>query len=298
MKRHESFYKLIRETDIKEVVENVNRMYYSDKPNEKCPYAYKGAFDQLMQLEPESLEREEYAIHVYQRQYPNDDRPYVLTNCEGMKWKNALALPVVVEDPLELTSAETVAAILWALTFYGFSEKESKRFVEDLEKEAEEVGTILDMDEFEDDDEEEEEMLPLSPEEEEQRRLEERAQKVEYAMMELLSQSEGLTVKDLLYLLDTALICQIWPHTYAYDISKRMDYLIELIDSYSDVKRDFNRIALCITSSPEYPLTEVEENTLVQRLKDMVNGGQVLLAKRYHRDIEKELQAIILFSKD
>lgn len=77
-----------------------------------------------------------------------------------------------------------------------------------------------------------------------------------------------------------------------------MDYLIELIDSYSDVKRDFNRIALCITSSPEYPLTEVEENTLVQRLKDMVNGGQVLLAKRYHKDIEKELQAIILFSKD
>lgn len=298
MKRHESFYKLIRETDIKEVVENVNRMYYSDKPNEKCPYAYKGAFDQLMQLEPESLEREEYAIHVYQRQYPNDDRPYVLTNCEGMKWKNALALPVVVEDPLELTSAETVAAILWALTFYGFSEKESKRFFEDLEKEAEEGRTILDMDELEDDDEEEEEMLPLSPEEEEQRRLEERAQKVEYAMMELLSQSEGLTVKDLLYLLDTSLICQIWPHTYAYDTSKRMDYLMELINSYSDVKRDFNRIALCITSSPEYPLTEVEENTLVQRLKDMVNGGQVLLAKRYHRDIEKELQAIILFSKD
>ena len=154
------------------------------------------------------------------------------------------------------------------------------------------------MDELEDDDDEEEEMLPLSPEEEEQRRLEERAQKVEYAMMELLSQSEGLTVKDLLYLLDTSLICQIWPHTYAYDTSKRMDYLMELINSYSDVKRDFNRIALCITSSPEYPLTEVEENTLVQRLKDMVNGGQVLLAKRYHRDIEKELQAIILFSKD
>ena len=117
-------------------------------------------------------------------------------------------------------------------------------------------------------------------------------------MMELLAQSEGLEVKDLIYLFDTSLICEIWPHTYAYDTDKRMGYLLELITNYCNVKPGFNRIALCVTSSPDYPLTDEEEKMLVEKLKNMIIGGQVLVAKRYHRDIEKELQTTILFSKD
>ena len=40
MKKYESFYKLLREVDVKEVVEAINRMYYADK-EEIFPYAYK-----------------------------------------------------------------------------------------------------------------------------------------------------------------------------------------------------------------------------------------------------------------
>lgn len=99
-----------------------------------------------------------------------------------------------------------------------------------------EVGELVHYNPDEDDDEEGEEgkeSLSLSPEEEERKRMEERAEKVEYAMMELLSQSEGLCVKDLLYLLDTSLICEIYPHTCAYDTTKRMDYML---DNYCEVK--------------------------------------------------------------
>jgi len=53
-----------------------------------------------------------------------------------------------------------------------------------------------------------------------------------------------------------------------------------------------------VTSSPDFPFTLAEEKVLVQKLSNLVNGGRVLLAKRYHKDIEKELQAIIVFSKD
>lgn len=66
----------------------------------------------------------------------------------------------------------------------------------------------------------------------------------------------------------------------------------------SEVKQNYNRVTLCVTSSPEYPFTLAEEKVLVQKLSNLVNGGRVLLAKRYHKDIEKELQAIIVFSKD
>ena len=34
MKKYESFYKLLREVDVKEVVEAVGQMYYEDKPEE------------------------------------------------------------------------------------------------------------------------------------------------------------------------------------------------------------------------------------------------------------------------
>jgi hypothetical protein len=300
MKKYESFYKLLRETDVKEVVEAIGRMYYADKLEEKCPYAYKGAYDQLMSMPKEEIaDNDGYAVHVYN--YHEAEKPFALTNCEGMAWKTALALPVIVEDSIVLTPTETVAAIIWALTYYGFSEREAKDFFEELDEEIEEEGKTT-LEEFWDDedveDEEEEDSVPLTPEEEERKRLEERAEKVERAMMELLSQSEGLEVKDLVYLLDTSLICQIWPHTYVNDTDKRMDYLLELIEDYSEVKQGFNRAALCVTSSPDYPLTDEEEKMLVEKLQNMINCGQVLIAKRYHKKIEKELQAIILFSKD
>lgn len=300
MKKYESFYKLLREVDVKEVVEAVGQMYYEDKPEEKCPYAYKGAFDQLLHMQPEEMKNEEgYAVYVYQTKL--SEKRFALTNSEGMAWKTALALPVIVDDSIELTPTETVAAILWALTFYGFSEREAQQLFEDMHREVEEGQTTSEDDFWDDDDEDEcdeEESVPLTPEEEERKRLEERAEKVEHAMMELLSQSEGLSVSDLTYLLDTSLICEIWPHTYTFDTDKRMDYLLELIGKYSEAQEGFNRVALCVTSSPDYPFTDEEEKVLVGKLKDMTDGGQVLLAKRYHKDIEKELQATILFSKD
>ena len=181
MKKYESFYKLLRETDAKEVVEAINRMYYADK-EEIFPYAYKGAYDQLMHMPKEEIiNNDGYAVHVYN--YHNTEKPFALTNCEGMAWKTALALPVIVEDSIELTPTETVAAIIWALTFYGFSEREAKEFFEGMDREMEE-GETTSVDEFweddnEEDDEEEEEHVPLSPEDEERKRKEERAEKVD-----------------------------------------------------------------------------------------------------------------------
>ena len=300
MKTYESFYKLLREVDVNEVLEAIDKMYYADKPEESFPYAYKGAYDQLLHMQPNEIAvggDNGYAVHVYQCKL--EKRRFALTNCEGMKWSDAISLRVVVDDTIELSPAETVAAIIWALTFYGFSEKEIHANFREMEE-----GEIIPYDPDEDDDDEEweddeeEEKLPLSPEEEEKKRLEERAEKVEYAMMELLSQSEGLNVKDLLYLLDTSLICEIYPHTYAYDTAKRMDYMLDLLENYCKVEEDFNRVVLCVTSSPLYPLTDEEETRLLGKLTAMVKGGEVLMAKRQHLAIEKELQAITLFSKD
>ena len=91
-----------------------------------------------------------------------------------MKWETAIRLPVVVDDTIELTPAETVAAIIWALTYYGFSEREINKFFDDLDKEVEE-GATTPYDFYEDDEEDdvEEACVELSPEEEEKRRLEE-----------------------------------------------------------------------------------------------------------------------------
>ena len=299
MKKYESFHKLLRETNVNEVLEAIDKMYYADKPEENFPYAYKGAYDQLAHMQPEGTianENDDYAVHVYQCKL--EKRRFALTNCEGMKWETAISLPVVVDDTIELTPVEAVAAIIWALTFYGFSEKEIHANFERMSREMEEGELIPYNPDEEEEDEEEEEFVPLTPEEEEKNRLEERAEKVENAMMKLLSQSEGLTVKDLLYLLDTSLIYEICPHTYAYNTAKRMDYMLDLLENHCKVKEDFNRVVLCVTSSPLYPMTDEEETKLVGKLKVMVNGGEVLLAKRQHMNIEEELQAIILFSKD
>ena len=298
MKKYESFYQLLRETNVNEVLEAIDQMYYADKPEESFPYAYKGAYDQLLHMQPDEKVDDEdgYALHVYQCK--REQRKFAVTNCEGMKWKDAISLPVEVDDTIELTQAETVGAILWALTFYGFSEKEIHANFEEMDREMEKGNLIHYNPDEDDDEEEEEENTPLTPEEEEKIRLEERAEKVENAMMKLLAQSEGLNVKDLLYLLDTSLICEIYPHTYAYDTTKRMDYMLDLLDNYCKVEEDFNRVVICVTSSPLYPMTDEEETRLLSKLKAMVKGGKVLMAKRQHMGIDKELQGIILFSKD
>ena len=298
MKKYESFYKLLRETDVNKVLEAVEKMYYADKPEESYPYAYKGAYDQLLHMKPDEIADDKggNGIHVYQCKL--EERRFAVTNCEGMKWRNAISFPVVVDDTIELTPEETVAAILWALTFYGFSEEETYANFEDMDREMDELE-LIPYDPDDDNDEEEEEIFPtLSPEEEEKRRLEERAKKVENTMMKLLAQSEGLSVKELSYLLDTSFICEIYPHTYAFDVTKRMDYMLDLLENYCKIQDDFNRVALCITSSPLHPMTEKEETKLVRKLKEMVKGGKVLMAKRQHMAIATELQSIILFSKD
>lgn len=41
-----------------------------------------------------------------------------------------------------------------------------------------------------------------------------------------------------------------------------------------------------------------EKVRLLKKLNAMVEGGEVLMAKRQHMAIVKEFQAIILFSKD
>lgn len=299
MKKYKSFYKLLRGTDVNEVLQAVESMYYANEPQNSFPYAYKGAYDQLVHMQPdETTENEDGgAIRVSQSRF--GEEKFALTNCEGMKWETAIRLPVVVDDTIELTPAETVAAIIWALTYYGFSEREINKFFDDLDKEIEEGATTpYDFCEDDEEDDVEEACVELSPEEEERRRLEERDEKVEQAMMKLLSQSQGLTVKDLLYLLDTSLIYEIYPHTYAFDTAKRMDYLLDLLDNYCKVGEGYDRVVLCVTSSPIFPITEEEEKRLVEKLKEMVHGGEVLLAKRQHIAIGKELETIILFSKD
>ena len=298
MKKYKSFHKLLRETNVNEVLEAIEKMYYADKPEESFPYAYKGAYDQLLHMQPDEIVDDEdgYAVRVYQCKL--EKRRFAVTNCEGMKWKDAISLPVEVDNTIELTQAETVGAIIWALTFYGFSEKEIHANFDEMDREMEEGNLIPYNPDENDDEEEDEESTPLTPEEEEKMRLEERADKVENAMMKLLAQSEGLCVKDLLYLLDTSLIYEIYPHTYAYDTTKRMNYMLDLLENYCKIEEDFNRVVLCVTSSPLYPLTDEEETRLLGKLKAMVKGGEVLMAKRQHMAIDKELQGIILFSKD
>ena len=87
----------------------------------------------------------------------------------------------------------------------------------------------------------------------------ERVAKVERAIQQILSATDAIKREQLEYLFDTQLIHEHDSHSRAYDRTRRMDYLWEILTKYTAPGTEpFTRTIVVLTTAPDCPLTDAE----------------------------------------
>lgn len=104
-----------------EVINALRNTHRNDRSIEGV-VAYKEALDVICLTDFEG-EGGEVTFDVTPREKWDspDSLPLLANNVEGDHWKNTVGKTVVKPDDNPFTDAELAGAILWGMTFYGFS---------------------------------------------------------------------------------------------------------------------------------------------------------------------------------
>lgn len=98
------------------------RSTHCNEPSIKSVAAYKQAFDAIRLTEFEGKGGEvTFDVTPREEWYELFSLPMLARNVEGDYWENTVGKTVVRPDDNPFTDAELAGAILWGMTFYGFS---------------------------------------------------------------------------------------------------------------------------------------------------------------------------------
>lgn len=110
----------------KQIAEALSHTHSSDPSVRDCLSGYKEAYDAICHLES-SCEGGEVTFDVTSPReawYEPHNLPLLANNVEGDYWENTVGKIIVKPDDNPFSDAELVGAILWGMTFYGFSRHE------------------------------------------------------------------------------------------------------------------------------------------------------------------------------
>lgn len=98
------------------------RNTHRNEPSIKSVAAYKQAFDAIRLTEFEGKGGEvTFDVTPREKWFEPFSLPLLASNVEGDYWENTVGKTVVCPDDNPFTDAELAGAILWGMTFYGFS---------------------------------------------------------------------------------------------------------------------------------------------------------------------------------
>ena len=279
---------------------------HGEHPEDVC--SYKQAYDILLHTQPdEGGCRKVYVCKAKE----SDGTEYIeASHVEGQYWSTYIDGEVVVEDGIHVSDAELAYKLLWHLTFFGFSQEETRDNFDSMRGDghhdnvygrlARAIDTkrymlwankaikkriLKSVAEYE---AEGEHNLALSEDDwnyihkrethcnrmkrMRDHRLELRCHQLENlehcenSVQELLRGQDKVTRADLQFLWSKngRLGCEF--QTSAYDATKRLVYLDELITKYEAMTpvRALKQMTVKMTTSSKYPLTQ-EEMELIKR---------------------------------
>lgn len=88
----------------------------------KCLAGYKEAFDIICNTEFEGAGGEvTFDVTPKEHWFDPGNLPLLANNVEGDYWENTVGKTVIRPDDNPFTDAELAGAILWGMTFYGFT---------------------------------------------------------------------------------------------------------------------------------------------------------------------------------
>ena len=104
------------------------------------------------------------------------------------------------------------------------------------------------------------------------------------------------------YLFDTNFISEVWHHSRAYNVERRMDYLVELltkyVESYQDADSEqYDRVLLLLITSPDYPLLMAEYAQFAENFAHFQAGGEAELYFGTDSSLGQEVKLLIVSSR-
>ena len=292
----------------------------TDNPNSLPDF--RMAFDELRMMKPSDENSEDVLIKDFL-----DKNGNILANpvCWhlGYSWDECLAKRVVIDNDYPLDGRYVLAGCLWEMTFYGFSnmpdeeveicfsipKKPKNKYDKALYKlqlshwkhttprryrwKGHPLCTDIDYHEREN----------------KNRSKRKRDYRVECRenYLKMHSQRENFILKltrcgafqreDVAYLhqVDEG---QYYPYTSrTWDVSKRIDYILESINKYQDLDFSlYNDAIICLRASSEYPVTEAEKEKLLAGLPESLKAMPIKIGLGTKESMKQEVEMMLFLN--
>lgn len=287
----------------------------------QIPY-YKEAYDILLHTEAGQTDQVIAVERVQGREELGGEKSYIhIRNCEGDYWTTNLGKEIVLGENVVMSDAELAGRCMWSLTFYGYR-PEDNPFDESPRNRYEMQARRLSNRGIENymrkpcEDEDD----PAFPFEEwhlydkrkrrrnRMKRMRdhrqsvrirklERMGKVERAIQRILSATKAISREQVAYLFDTQRIQEQDLHSRAYDRTRRMDYLWELLTKYTAPDNEpYTRTIVVLSTSPGCPLTDAERAVFSRMVALLADKTEVLPAVGTKAELGEEAELFIVKS--
>ena len=285
-------------------------------------YQFREAFDILRYMEPS--EEECGVVHIEWSDDEEDTEKYITVNhLAGDLWERNLAKEVVLAENLQINEMQMVAYCLWEITYYGFNREEDEedrsRFSIHREKRNKYDIALykIQLSNWKHTTPRRYRSMahPLCTDIEfclkrtrsgQNRSKRKRDYRVECRenYLKRHSQREDFITKltrcGAFKREDVEYLHQVEEGYYypyvsrTWDVSKRVDYILESINKYQEVKfSSYNDAIICLRSSSEHPVTEAEKNRLLEGLPKALKAFTITIGLGTKETMKQEIEMLL-----
>ena len=285
-------------------------------------YQFREALDLLKHMEPSKEDCG--AVRIEWSQDESDEDKYISVHpLEGVCWNVGLAKEVVVAEDVHLDEKDVAAHCLWSITFWGFGDepdpedggpfayhrKQRNKYDEALYRiqlshwkhttprryrwKGHPLCTDIDYHEREN----------------KNRSKRKRDYRVECRenYLRMHSQRENFILKltrcgafqreevEYLHQVDEG---QYYPYdSRTWDVSKRIDFILESINKYQDLDfSQFDDAIICLRASSEYPVTEAEKEKLLAGLPESLKAMPIRIGLGTKETMKQEVEMMLFLN--
>lgn len=296
-----------------------------DPEKEDSMYQFREAFYLLRHMEPSKEDCGKVRIE-WSDDEDEADRYITVNHIAGDKWSNALAKEVVLSDELNINEMDMSAQCLWEITFWGFDyeyDPEERNPLEYPPRQMNKYDVALYKIQlsqwkrttprryrsF---------SMPLCVDasfamkrcrSNKNRSKRKRDYRVECRekYLEMHSQREDLIMKlvrcgaferedvDYLHQVESGMY---YPYdSRTWDVSKRVDYILESINKYQNVDfSQYDDVIICLRASSEHPVTDAEKEKLIAGLPESLKALPIRIGLGVKETLKQEIEMMLLLN--
>lgn len=292
---------------------------------EDSMYQFREAFHLLRHMEPSKEDCDK--VHIkWSEDEDEADRYITVKYLAGDKWSYALAKEVVLSDGLDLNEMDMAAHCLWEITFWRFEDKPDPEERNPFEYPPEQMNKYdvalykiqlsqwkrttprryrnfsipLCVDTFYADRRRKRNKNRI-------KRMRNHRVECRKKYLEMHSQREDLIMKlvrcgaferedvDYLHQVESGMY---YPYdSRTWDVSKRVDYILESINKYQNVDfSQYDDVIICLRASSEHPVTDAEKEKLIAGLPESLKALPIRIGLGVKETLKQEMEMQLLLN--